>query len=246
MFLAGETMNRKEALEDPTHDLGYVLELVIKRIGAALHVERGSLLLRDDATGELVFAVALGPVADRIRGQRLAPGQGIAGWVARTGKALLVPDASADPRFSGAVDQVSGFVTRSILCAPLKTGQGIIGVVELINHTDGRPFSEGDLQLLETIALLAAAVIEQARLLGREREFVPLGTLVNLCDELRGPLESLSCHLDDLFDAASRQNPYLLPTIEKAIERLESLRRLSRHLARALPAHPSASSLPLR
>jgi PAS domain S-box-containing protein len=230
-----DALNHVAAILNSTHDLKRVLELAIERIAAALHAEAGSLLLRDDATGELVFTVALGPVADRIRGRRLAPGQGIAGWVARTGKALLVPDVGADPRFSGGVDAASGFVTRSILCTPLKTTQGTIGVVQLLNHTAGRPFSEADRQLLEAISLHAAAVIESARLLERERQANTLVALSNLTEEFGGPLESLGCHLEDLFEAASRWNANLLPTIEKAMERLENLRRLLRHLSRTLP-----------
>jgi PAS domain S-box-containing protein len=230
-----DALNQVAAILNSTHDLKRVLELAIERIAAALHAEAASLLLRDDATGELVFEVAIGPVADRIRGRRLALGQGIAGWVARTGKALLVPDVSADPRFSGGVDAASGFVTRSILCTPLKTTQGIMGVVQLLNHTAGRPFSEADLQLLEAISLHAAAVIERARLLERERQSDTLLALSNLTEELSGPLESLGCYLEDLFETARQSSPNLLPTIEKAMERLENLRGLLRHLSRALP-----------
>jgi len=236
-----DALNHIAAILNSTHDLKRVLELAIERIAAALHAEAGSLLLRDDATGELVFTVAVGPVADRVRGRRLAPGQGIAGWVARTGKPLRVPDVSADPRFSGRVDKASGFVTRSILCTPLKATQGIIGVVQLLNHTAGRPFSEADLQLLEAISLHAAAVIESARLLERERQFNTLLALSNLTEEFGGPVESLGCHLEDLFNAASQSSPNLVPTIEKAMERLENLRRLLGHLSRALPDQSSPS-----
>jgi len=66
-------------------------------------------------------------------------------------------------------------------------------------------------------------------------------TQSNLSEEFSGPLESLGCHLDDLFEAASQSNPNLVPTIEKAMERFESLRRLLRHLSRALPDQPSPS-----
>ncbi|MCH7897084.1 MAG: GAF domain-containing protein, partial [candidate division NC10 bacterium] len=150
-------------------DLHKVLELAIERVSAALHAEAGSLLLRDDTTGDLVFRVAVGPVADWLRGRRLPAGQGIAGWVTKSGEAVLVTDTRADPRFSDTMDKAVGFVTRSILSAPLKTSQGIIGVVQLLNRVDERPFGQEDLQLLEAISLHAAAVIEQARLLEREK-----------------------------------------------------------------------------
>ena len=164
-----DALNHVSTILNSAHDLQRVLELAIERVSAALHAEAGSLLLRDDTTGDLVFRVAVGPVADWLRGRRPPAGQGIAGWVAKTGEALLVPDVSFDPRFSGGIDKTSGFVTRSILCTPLKTSQGIIGVVQLLNRVDERPFGQEDLQLLEAISLHAAAVIEQARLLEREK-----------------------------------------------------------------------------
>lgn len=232
-----DALNNVATILNSAHDLHTVLELAIKRIISALHAEAGSLLLRDDPSGELVFEVALGPVANRMLGRRLAPGQGIAGWVARTGKSLLVPDVSADPRFSGGVDKASGFVTRTLLCTPLRTSQGIIGVIQLLNRTDGRPFSQMDLQLLETISLHAAVVIEQARFLERERVFAMHLLLSNFGAEFSGTLQSLQSHLEDLVKTATNHNHEMLPTIERATKCLENLRKLSLHLLQALPEH---------
>lgn len=184
-----DALNHVATILHSTHDPQLVLDLAIGRIATALRAEGASLLLWDDATGELVFTVAVGPVADRLRGRRLAAGQGIAGWVAKSGESVMAPDVSADPRFLGRVDQASSFVTHSILCAPLKTNQGVIGVVELVNSVDGHPFSRADLQLLETVALHAAAVIEIARLLERERELTALLASSKLTEELSGPRE---------------------------------------------------------
>jgi putative methionine-R-sulfoxide reductase with GAF domain len=230
-----DALNHVATILNSAHDLHTVLELAIERIAAALHAEAGSLLVVDEATGELVFEVALGPVAHRLMGRRLAPGQGIAGWVAQTGKSLLVPDVSADPRFSGGLDKASGFVTRTLLCTPLQTGRGIIGVVQLLNRIDGGPFSQVDLQLLETIAFHAAAIIEHARGLERERVFGVHLVMSNFGEEFSGTLESLQGHLEDLFKAAAQHNPEMVTTIEEALECLEALRKISRHLSDALP-----------
>ncbi|MFQ5945919.1 MAG: GAF domain-containing protein [Anaerolineae bacterium] len=230
-----DALNNVATILNSAHDLHTVLELAIDRIAAALHAEAGSLLVVDDATGELVFEVALGPVADRLLGRRLAPGQGIAGWVAQTGKALLVPDVSTDPRFSGGVDKASGFVTRTILCTPLQSGRGIIGVVQLLNRVDGRPFSQLDLQLLETISLLAAPIIEHARVLERERVFGVQHVMSNFREEFSGALASLQGHLEDLLKIAAHKNPEIVTTIKQASECLKTLRKISRHLSDALP-----------
>lgn len=237
-----DALNQLATILNSTHELQTVLELAIQRIAAALHAEAGSLLLRDDATGELVFAVTLGPVADRLRGRRLAPGQGIAGWVAKGGEAVIAPDVSADPRFSGGVDQASGFVTHSVLCAPLKTSQGIIGVVQLLNRVDGYPFSRADLQLLETIGLQTAAVIERARLLKRERELSSLLALSNVAGEFNGPLESLESCLMELYNNAPPQDPNIVAMIEKAMEPIATIRKLSKLCQQLFSALPENSS----
>ncbi len=229
-----DALNNVATILNSANDLHTVLKLALERMSAALHAEAGSLLLQDDATGELVFEVALGPVSQRLVGRRLAPGQGVAGWVARTGKALLVPDVSADPRFSGGVDKASGFVTRTLVCTPLQTKQGIIGVVQLLNRVDGLPFGPVDLQLLETISLHAAVIIEQARLLERERVFAVHLLLSNFGEEFSSTLESLQGHLDALATVAT---PEMLTTIDKAVACFENLRKLSLNLLQTLPQH---------
>ncbi len=237
-----DALNHVATILNSTHDLQSVLELALERIGAALHAEAGFLLLRDDATGELVFAVAQGPAADRLRGRRLAPGQGIAGWVTKSGEAVITGEARVDPRFSGVVDKASGFVTHSVLCAPLRTSQGIIGVVQVLNHVEGRPFSRADLQLLETMALHAASVIERARLLERERELTALLAMSNMTGEFSGPLESLESCLINLSNTSHPQDPNVVAIIEKAVEHIHTIRKLfqlCQHLSSALPEDSS-------
>merc|ERR1719210_2314022 len=71
-------------------------------------------------------------------------GAEIAGHVATTGDAVIVPDAYSDPRFSNAMDVRTGFRTRNIMCVPLKSKKdGIIGVVQLINKTDAGVLIDG-------------------------------------------------------------------------------------------------------
>lgn len=234
-------LNHVATILNSAHDLSRVLELAIERIGAALGAKGGSLLLRDETTEELIFAVTLGPVADQVRGRRLPPGQGIGGWVAQNGEAVLIAEANTDPRFSPEVDQISGFATRSMLCAPLKTSRGIIGVIQILNHVAGRPFTQADLQLLETVALHAAVVIEKAKVVDRERRYMALLALSNVAREFEGPLKSLECDLE-VFKTASHQNPTLVPTIQKPMERVESLRMLAGRLSGILPKNSSKTT----
>jgi PAS domain S-box-containing protein len=125
-----------------------------------------TLMLLDDNTGELVFSVPTGPQADRLTDMRLAPGKGIAGWVAEHEQPLLIPNVREDPRFYREIDKISGFETRSILCVPLKAKMKLIGVLEAINKADGTFFTEEDEVLLSVFAYQAAMAIENARLYG--------------------------------------------------------------------------------
>lgn len=122
----------------------------------------GSLLLRDEETGELAFAVVHGETRERLVGYRLPPGHGIAGWVAKNKAPQIVPDVRADPRFDPTVDETFGFHTHSLACVPLLDGERVLGVIEAVNKTSDRPFTNVDHDLLMVVAQLAAIVILRA------------------------------------------------------------------------------------
>ncbi|XP_066931106.1 dual 3',5'-cyclic-AMP and -GMP phosphodiesterase 11-like isoform X3 [Clytia hemisphaerica] len=85
---------------------------------------------------------------------------GITGTVATTGETLNIPDAYEDPRFDPSVDGGSGFKTRTILCMPIKNSKGdIIGVVQLLNKMDGKPFNPNDENLFEAFAIFCGMAI---------------------------------------------------------------------------------------
>ena len=129
-----------------------------------LAASASSVLLLGDQEQELFFEVAVGPAGKTLRQVRLGMQSGIAGWVASHGKPLIINDVSSDQRFDKSVDEVTGFVTRSIICAPLVTHRQVIGVIEVLNKVDGSDFTEQDLAALVSVASTAAMAIENARL----------------------------------------------------------------------------------
>jgi PAS domain S-box-containing protein len=149
-------------------DLEQVLTTVMGETGRALKAEAGSILLIDEESSELTFGTAVGPHSEKVRGLRLPLGQGIAGWVAREGQPLLVPDVRENPRFYPGVDEATGFVTRSILAAPLKVRGKVIGVIEAVNRIEG-DFGQADVALLSSLAQWAAIAIENAQLFAETR-----------------------------------------------------------------------------
>lgn len=144
-------------------DLDEVLTNVIQLLNQKMQVETGSVLLRDAGSDELYFAKTLHGDVEEFASFRVRLGQGIAGWVAQTGQSALVPDTATDSRWFNGVDEKTGFVTRSIICAPLIAKNEIVGVIELLNKKNGT-FTEEDLGLLESIAAPVAIAIQNARL----------------------------------------------------------------------------------
>jgi GAF domain-containing protein len=142
-----------------------ILQLLDDLLASALAVvgaSDGSLLLLDEDTNELVFAVVRGQARDRLRGYRLPPGRGIAGWVATNRQAQVVHDVHTDPRFYPDVDETFGFETQTLACVPLLDGTRVLGVIEALNKATGRGFLPQDHDLLLVVAMLAALALRRA------------------------------------------------------------------------------------
>ncbi|MGQ9502327.1 MAG: GAF domain-containing protein [Anaerolineae bacterium] len=127
------------------------------------HASDGSVLLLDQATDELVFAVVHGDKQGELRGYRLPAGTGIAGWVATHRQPIIANQARQDARFSPHVDEVFGFVTRSLVCVPMIAHNQVIGVIEVLNKDAGAPFTEVDVNLLLILGSIAAGALEMLR-----------------------------------------------------------------------------------
>ncbi len=155
-------------------NIAEVLERIMKHVNQVTNSVASSLMLIDDKNGDLVFSVPTGPKSDKLMNVNIPAGKGIAGWVAENGQHVLAPDAKKDPRFYAKIDEVSGFETKSLLCVPLKAKSKLIGVLEVINKTDGMCFTEEDAMLLNIFANQAAIAIENARYYGE---------LQNRCEE---------------------------------------------------------------
>src|SRR5690606_4952828 len=99
----------------------------------------------------------------RMKELRLKIGEGIAGWVAKTGKSVNIKDAYRDQRFNQNVDNETGFQTRSCLCQPIRNHERkIIGVVQVLNKHEGY-FTVEDENLLSAISSQVAVSIENSK-----------------------------------------------------------------------------------
>src|SRR6185437_2461938 len=160
--------------------LDQVLRTIMEKINEVLHPDTWSLLLMDQDKQELYFEIATGKGADRLKDLRIKVGQGLAGWVAESGKAVVVPDTSQDSRFFAQVDSRTKMETRSIVAVPVRFREQCLGVIELINCVGPEGFSARDMALLEALADYAAIAIENARHVQRIHEL----TITDDCTSL--------------------------------------------------------------
>jgi diguanylate cyclase (GGDEF)-like protein len=146
-----------------TLELEQVLRTIMEKIDEFLRPDTWSMLLVDEAKQELYFELAIGKGANALKEVRIKIGQGIAGWVAQHGEAVVVPDVSKDTRFFGKVDEKTKVETRSIVAVPVRFRDHCLGVIELVNCVGPEGFDERSMALLEALSDFAAIAIENAR-----------------------------------------------------------------------------------
>jgi adenylate cyclase len=151
--------------------LDEVLSALVQMTTTHLNTERGSLFLNDQSTNELYSRVAQGNIRHEIR---IMNNTGIAGHVYQSGEPLVVHDVYADPRFNRTIDEQTGFVTRNLMCVPIRTPKGdVIGIAQTLNKKNGR-FNKHDLELFQdmtsqaTLALQSAQYIEHMKMIRQQ------------------------------------------------------------------------------
>ena len=148
--------------------------------------ERGTIFLFDPQTEELYSRIAQGDFKREIR---ISSTSGIAGHVFTIGDGLIIDDAYADARFNPRVDEQTGFRTRNILCAPIRTVKGeIIGVAQVLNKKNG-DFTESDQSMLEALTMQSAMALQSTQYLermkrSREEEMEFLDVVADVTSEI--------------------------------------------------------------
>lgn len=218
-----------------TLDLNRLLVDTVGIAASIVNASAASLMLVDEERQELVFEIALGEKGAVLQHTRIPLGEGIAGWVATHGKPLIVNDVARDPRFSRQIDARTGFLTQSVLCAPLQIKGKTIGVLEVLNKYSGEGFDEEDEALLMTIAGQAAIAIENARLYQSLRE--ERDKIITAQEDVR---KELARNLHDGIAAQLTAITWNIDHIERLMEKkpedvpaeLESVRQLARQASR--------------
>lgn len=167
-----------------------LLKFVLTHAIEVAEAERGSIMLLDDQTDELVVKVASGGRYRAFTSTPVKLGVGICGKVALEGCGAICNDGFKDPRFKNFGSLMPVEDIKSLVCAPLKFKEGTIGVLNIVNRRNGGAFNDSDLSLLNLIASQAAVTIENNKLYelsitdGMTRLFVHRYFQARLAEEL--------------------------------------------------------------
>jgi signal transduction histidine kinase len=153
-------------------DLDAILEVALDNVLGIMNGSIGGILLLDEETKTLHYRVYRG-LSPKYAGEvRLNLGEGIAGRVAQSSKAILLEDITAEP-LAAYPDLVQAEDLRAFISVPLRSKEAVLGVINVASHLPHH-FTKDDMHLLHSIGDQLGVAIEQAKLYerlakGRER-----------------------------------------------------------------------------
>lgn len=143
-------------------ELEEILSAIMNKMAQFFGPERWSMLMVDEKSNQLYYAIAVGENADSLRGLRVPMGEGVAGWVAATGNPLVVPDVKLDPQWAAFSAKHPDLNIQSIACVPVRSGDKTLGVIQLLNSKLDL-MSEYSISFLRILCDYAAIAIQNAR-----------------------------------------------------------------------------------
>jgi diguanylate cyclase (GGDEF)-like protein len=161
-------------------ELKEILGSVMEKISSHFEPKDWSLLLLDREKDELYYEFVVGEDSKKISKLRPKIDKSISGYVAKSGKPLLVPDITKDKRFAKYKDTLYGFVNGPLMCVPIATKGKTLGVIELYNIQIEDYENPRNLLLLTTLADYTAIAIENAMLFGRVQDLTITDDLTQL------------------------------------------------------------------
>ncbi len=224
-----DSLYRISSLVSDTDEPREALNLILEEIERVLSPKSASISLINPDTNRLELEVSRG-LPDDWSDLNLALGQGITGWTALHGKAIIVPDVRKEPRYISIRPEI-----RSEMAVPMEDRGMIIGVV----NVDSEKINAYDQQSLKILTLLtneATRVVSRLWLIQQLRTKAnQLESLVNMGQRLVGKIEAdeimnalayegrqlLNCHSCALFLLGTDQSTLNLHTMVNQHGKLE-------------------------
>jgi GAF domain-containing protein len=138
-----------------------LLTSIVRVARSIFHAKAASVFLYDDETDDLVFEAVAGEGEQSLVGTRMPSGTGVAGWVLTTRQPLVINDTATDERFSRAAAERTGYVPKSLMCAPLLSGEQALGVINVLDRPVRPAAALEELDLLGQFANQAALALMQ-------------------------------------------------------------------------------------
>lgn len=201
------------------------IEGILQLAARTINSDDASVLVRDDNEGGLRFLTTAGKFRDKLKGVRVPPGQGIAGFVFSSGQPMLVNEPS---QVYKQIDQQLGYRTDTLLATPLRSGREIIGVLEFVNRPGEPPYERFTSEEMDRASQFADAI---AKLVNAYEMAQIVEAFFNhsLRSSLSGP-ESAAGGDDWLASASALQEHHdlvhAIVTLVEVINRGEPERRL--------------------
>jgi len=189
-----------------------LLRSIVEVARAIFGAKASSILLLDEAAGELVFEAVAGEGEETLVGQRLPAGTGLAGWVLATRQPIVVEDLDTDPRFARDTAAETGFVPKGLMAVPLLDGERALGVLEVLDRPQRSRFSLAEMDLLGLFASQAALALDllqrarrvQALLAGSGGELAVLARLAERLEAMDGAERAVRMRLLEALEEVLR------------------------------------------
>ena len=160
-----QVLSRISSATSGLRNLNSILNVCLDIALESVDGEIGGILLFDEQKQRLRYRVSRGLSAKYVEKMEMAPGEGVAGRVVKTGEPILVEDISKDARVAHN-DLISTEGLKGFASVPLKAKDKVVGVINMASHTPGQ-FRDDDLYLLNSMGCQIGSAIEQSRLYER-------------------------------------------------------------------------------
>ena len=137
-----------------------LLDSIAEVARAIFGAKAASIMLHDADAGELVFAAVAGEGSETLIGHRIPEATGVSGWVFSARQPVVIEDVAKDPRFSDDVAQMTGYMPKGLMAAPLLRDERVLGVLSVLDRPKRAGFSLMEMDLLGLFANQAAIALE--------------------------------------------------------------------------------------